>query len=139
MPFMQWAKSLQEPWQSKAIKRFEKARGAPLSQLSLFGAGDLTQPKKPSLTIEKQQQAKAATDARAAWKKWLRELAPKEWLDAYYASHPKPWVDHRLTKARAFFVRYKADPLFARKWNDARNALRKQQRAEKRRLAKDSG
>lgn len=109
MPFTQWLNLLQEPWRSRAIKRFEKARCAPLSQLSLFNGGDLSQPKKPRRMTEKQQEAKAEREAKAAWREWIHVRAPDWWLDAYYAATGKPWTDHRMTYAQKQRCRYRCD------------------------------
>jgi 5-methylcytosine-specific restriction endonuclease McrA len=128
MSFAEWIAILAEPYRSKAIGRAEKAMGASIYQpsLPLFGGAVIRRP------IEKTVNAYAAKrDALAAWRKWLYEMAPDQWLDGYYANHPKPWLDHRLSKSDQFLVHYKEDPAFARRWNDRRNARRIRQRAER--------
>ncbi len=129
MPFAEWVAMLTEPFRSKAIARAEKARGAPLIQEALPLFGGLAIRKKKDNAVD---QVIAKAEALAAWRRWLYEMAPNEWLDGYYASHPKPWTDHRLTSSQSFMVRYRADPAFARRWKDARNANRRQKRAEAR-------
>lgn len=57
---------------------------------------------------DRYQGAKVA--ARAAWRYWLDVLAPDEWLRVYWANHPKPWTDRRLTKAQRYTMHYELDP-----------------------------
>lgn len=137
MPFLDWLEKLVEPWKTRATKRAEKANGGSLRQLSLFVPVAMT--RKRTSETDQRMDAAARRNAREAWEYWLYQKAPDWWLDGYYDNHLKPWADHRLTKAQAFFVRYKKDPIFARKWNDRRNARRREQRAARCNIAMTTG
>lgn len=50
--------------------------------------------------------------AHEAWRKWINHDASVEWLTAYWAAHPKPWLRPGLTEAERSRVRYAHDPAF---------------------------
>jgi len=120
-PFDQWLATLSEPWATKARRRAEKANNAPLEQLQLF------MPAQSKPAEKRINPKRAEVEAAKAWREWLIERAPDWWLDGYWDSHPKPWLDHRLSDGKAFVVRYQQDSAYRRAWLDKRNKRRKSQ------------
>jgi hypothetical protein len=67
-------------------------------------------------------------NARQAWKHWLTNMAPQEWLASYYAA--APWQAPNLSNAERFRMRYRGDPEFRRSKID-RQMQRRQTRLDR--------
>jgi hypothetical protein len=51
-------------------------------------------------------------NAYQAWRHWLNVRAPNKWLRTYYRALGKPWLNPRLSSAKAALIRYYLDPQF---------------------------
>jgi len=58
------------------------------------------------------QNVKAERDARVACAKWIKELAPDEWVSMYFEINNKPWANPRLSDAEQYAIRYRKDAEF---------------------------
>jgi len=109
MPFVDWLALLPEADRRRVTRHYIKLNGAPPDQLQLL------MPVEPVKRPRPISAKKAEQDARKAWEWWLREGAPESWLDDYWAAHPRPWTDPRLTEAEQFAWQYRLDPGFRNK------------------------
>lgn len=87
-------------WRRQHKAKLRRARGVP------------TLDEKRARKQERLALATEPGKAREAWRYWINEKAPAEWLDAYYAASGKPWTDHRLSTAEQFKMQYRLDPEF---------------------------
>jgi len=108
-----------------------KLREAALAS-GLTSAGKIRKVRRLSKheQFEREQDRMMVDNAKQAWQWWIGHLAPEQWLDSYWQSHPKPWNDPRLTLTQSLGVRYRIDPRYALK-SRVRNWMNKVLRGKK--------
>lgn len=52
-------------------------------------------------------------NARDAWRYWIKQKAPDEWVERYFAAMGKPWLNRRLTDAERYRLKYQHCRRFA--------------------------
>ena len=103
----------QERARLKSLRRSKKNRQEERRQHSeKVGKTYRTWDEVQTSKKEKLQLLDAKKEAIKAWEDWVLVLAPDQWLDSFYHATGKPWLDHRISVADRYRVRYRTDNAF---------------------------
>lgn len=91
-----------------------------------------TAKQRAASAAERKLYRSAEREAIQAWRWWLREGASGTWCASYWSSHPKPWLNPRLTAAERERLRRAVDVDYqiARRLAERQKKLRRQGRLQ---------
>ena len=68
--------------------------------------------KMSQTTFDRRMYVLSQQNAKQAWNYWIKIKAPDWWLDTYYMTTGKPWLDYRMSDTERYRTKYNHDPEF---------------------------